>query len=275
MARPLYNLSESPFLNKLVRISRRTSGGRGEYELSEASRAGLQPTDFLNIRIILSLDPDLRFDTGTIVTAQGGKRRLRLLPGTEIHLHRQLAAAVLLPRPIRSDETLGRGAPVARTDQYAIETIEFRTVEMLLDGSALFAIEEIDLRNRSYGAEELGFSKRLASMKSLWSRSEEFPKEVASLIQEHLQVVRSGGPLPRRCEVITHELQALVSETGLDFGILYYDGTTDVLPLLVSALRDAPAPPEPPLQLEAVAPEDIEIRKRTVKEWKRWANSRG
>jgi predicted restriction endonuclease len=37
----------------------------------------------------------------------------------------------------------------------------------------------------------------------------------------------------------------------------------------------AKVPPEPPIAVEEVDPEEVEIRRRTVKEWKRWANSRG
>ncbi len=57
------------------------------------------------------------------MAARGGKRRVRLLEGTEIHLHRQVAAALLLPHPVRADEPLGRGAPVAKTNQYEIDRV--------------------------------------------------------------------------------------------------------------------------------------------------------
>jgi hypothetical protein len=176
---------------------------------------------------------------------------------------------------VRADEPLGRGAPVAKTDQYAIEQVELQTVELLLDGTALLTVGEVYLRNRTYAAEELHFTSRMAEIRELWTRSAEFPDNVANLISEHRVALLSAGPIPRRVEAIANELQRTVSKTGLDFGILYYDGNTDVLRPLIDSLRAAPAPPEPPIQVEAVAPEDIEIRRRIVKEWKRWANSRG
>jgi len=254
-----------------MRISRRTSGGRGEYEISERSREGLTPTDLLDRRLELDFGDGWVVQTGTFLTGQGGKRRIRLLRGTEIHLHRQVAAALLLPRPVRADETLGRGAPVVKTGQYAVESILLVAVR-LADGSARLAVDELELRNRTYLAEELRFRERVASLRRLWEHAGEFPDHVSRILKEHRDLVSGAGPIPERAEGAVAELQRVVSYTAPDFGIVYYDGTTDVLKPLLESLQPSP---EPTVEVDAVDPEEIEIRKRTVKEWKRWANARG
>jgi HNH endonuclease len=255
-----------------MRISRRTSGGRGEYEISEQSPEGLAPTDLLQRRLSLDFGGGWRIDTGTTLTRQGGKRRLRLLDGTEIHLHLQVAAALLLPHPVRADEALGRGAPVAKTKQYAIEHIQLGRVRLAGATSAVLRVEELELRNRSYLAEELRFRERIRRLERVWEKADDFPEQVARLLHEHHALVTAGGPIPQAAERIVSDLQLVVSQTAPDFGIVYYDGSTDVLLPLLESLTAAP---EPPIAVETVDPDEVEIRRRTVKEWKRWANARG
>src|SRR5437763_7839951 len=102
-----------------MRITRRTSGGRGEYEISEQTPQGLTPNDLLGRRTILRMEPGWDIDTGVEVTSQGGKRRLRLLGQVagEIQVARQVAAAVMLPEPIRADIAMGTGEPVAQRER--------------------------------------------------------------------------------------------------------------------------------------------------------------
>ena len=255
-----------------MRISRRTSGGRGEYEISERSAEGLTPTDLLQRRLSLDFGGGWQIDTGTNLTRQGGKRRLRLLGGTEIHLHLQVAAALMMPHPVRADQALGRGAPVLKADQYAIEHIRLGRVRLIGSNSALLRVDELELRNRSYLADELGFHGRVERLRNVWAHAADFPDRVADLIRRHEEISTAGGPISETAEHIVSDLQLVVSQTAPDFGIVYYDGSTDVLGPLSEALTAAP---EPAVSVEAVDPDEIEIRRRTVKEWKRWANARG
>jgi putative restriction endonuclease len=258
-----------------MRITRRTSGGRGEYEISEPSPEELTPTDLLNRRLTLQLTQNWIIDTGTALTSQGGKRRLRLLGGTPIHLHRQIAAALLLPHPIRADEPLGRGAPVAKQDQYAIENIELASAELIGSSGARLQVREIYLRNRTYAADELGVGTRISDLAQLWDRSVEFPDNIASLLNQHKEIVTSGQPIPDDAEDAVLNLQKVVSQISSDLGIVYYGGITDVSRPLLEALKTASIPPEPPIAVAEVDPEEIEIRRRTLKQWKRWSNARG
>jgi len=258
-----------------MRISRRTSGGRGEYEISEQSPEGLNPTDLLGRRITLALADDWQFDTGTTLTRQGGRRRLRMLPGVEIHLHRQVAAALMMPHPVRANESLGRGAPVLKAGQYAIEHIEVRQAYLNGGKRAVLFAREIILRNQTYLAEELRLNDRVAQVQHVWEEHANYPDPISALLEEHRRIGTSGTPVSERAEEIVEELQRVFSETGTDLGILFHSENTDVMRPLKETLDLAEGPPEPPIAVEEVDPEDVEIRRRTVKEWRRWANSRG
>ena len=68
------------------------------------------------------------------------------------------------------------------------------------------------------------------------------------------------------------QIRKTVSERSEDLGIVYSE-RGDVLPKLGDALQYQV--PQPLIDVERVDPEDIEFKKRAVKEWKRWANARG
>ncbi len=129
-----------------MRISRRTSGGRGEYEISEIAPNGLTPRDLFGRRIFLVFGAEWVLDSGVQFTNQGGKRRLRLLDA-EMQLHRQVAAALMMPHSVRADAPLGRGMPVLQADRYAIEHIEVPVAELVGTDAVRITIGEIILRN--------------------------------------------------------------------------------------------------------------------------------
>ncbi|MEI9974600.1 MAG: hypothetical protein WDO73_22670 [Ignavibacteriota bacterium] len=107
-----------------MRISRRTSGGRGEYEISEPAPNGLTPNDLLQRSILLEMSDDWQFEAGVHLSPQGSKRRLRRNAGTKMQLHRQVAAALMMPHSVRADNALGRGMPILQANRYAIEHME-------------------------------------------------------------------------------------------------------------------------------------------------------
>jgi hypothetical protein len=118
-----------------MRISRRTSGGRGEYEISGATESGITAATLSNHRLSISLG-SVTFDSGSVLTNQGGKRRLRRTIFGAMQVARQLATALLLPVPVRADLALGAGLPVIQaqrrrerdtTGRFASRTIYNRT----------------------------------------------------------------------------------------------------------------------------------------------------
>jgi putative restriction endonuclease len=255
-----------------MRISRRTSGGRGEYEISDEIE-DIGPRDLQNSRLVAYLGGDIRFDTGTNVVEQGGKMRLRLA-GKGIQAHRQVAAALLMPKPVRKREGAGSGRPILKTGEYSVEAIEFGTLQ-LQPGEAAFGIREIVLGNFDHAAEELGYAERLANLEHIWAHTGELPGDIGSLLNEHRRYVRAGRPLRQRVEQIVREIQKRLTTAAMDLGIVYRTEVMDPLPDLLIALDFLRVPTPPPISIDEIPPEDIEIRRRVVCDLRRWAAVRG
>ncbi|HEX8170150.1 MAG TPA: HNH endonuclease [Thermoanaerobaculia bacterium] len=254
-----------------MRISRRTSGGRGEYEISGEAH-GLGPVELRDRLISLDFSSLGRFNTAVALRLQGGKPRLRRIDTNGIQIPRQIAAALLLPPPVRADEALGAGHPVIQRNRYAIETVEVSSAVLLGAHEALLAPERIIARNFSNHAEEVIVADRASDIAKLWHRADEFPSEIAELLQAHHQRCASGVPLGVFDEDLVVRLQLIVAERSGDLGVIYSEAA-DVVPALLTAIKSQR--PEPLLRIEEVDPEDVQLKRRTVKEWKRWANARG
>ena len=145
-----------------MRISRRTSGGRGEYEISGAILAGLQARDLLGRIICVDLGSGLLINTGLELKSQGGKLRLRIVAG-DMQIQKQLATALMMPEPIRSDAGLGAGAPVLQKTRYAIENIEVEQVLLVNPNLAVLSLGKMEIRNRSHLADEIRVPQRAGS----------------------------------------------------------------------------------------------------------------
>jgi len=255
-----------------MRISRRTSGGRGEYEISESAPNGLTPRDLFQRRIFLVFNDDWVVDTGIQLTNQGGKRRVRRLDAG-IQLQRQVAAALMMPHSVRADAPLGRGMPILQANRYAIEDMEVTGAELIGDGAVRLTLGEIILLNLSHHAEQLGLAQRIANLDHVWTNRDQLPEALATLVDAHRTLTRSGQPVPEEAERVVEGIQRAVTENAADLGILYRSEGQDALPDLLASLSEPP--PAPPIAVADVDPDETEIRCRTVKEWKRWAASRG
>ncbi len=107
--------------------------------------------------------------------------------------------------------------------------------------------------------------------KRLGRRYQEFPDEIGALLQRHETIVRSGT-ITKAAETAAAQIRKRVFERSADLGIVYGE-RGDVLPKLAEALRYQV--PKPSIILDNVDPEDIDLKRRTAKEWKRWASARG
>jgi hypothetical protein len=194
------------------------------------------------------------------------------MPGTPIHLHRQFAAALLLPHPVRQDVALGSGAPVVQRNRYAVEHIELGDAVLAGGDRARLDARTAILKNKTYAAEEFSVSDRLAQVQRIWKRASDFPDPIPTLLTEHHDLVKAGGPLPLGAEEVIYELQAAVAEASADMGVLYTQNT-DVLPPLLQFLDGIE--PEPPVKVEEIEPEEVEIKRRTIRQWRQWAGCRG
>ena len=256
-----------------MRISRRSSGGRGEYEISESTQ-GVTPTDLLNHRLILDFGGGIVVDTNAELRHQGGKFRVRRLANTGIHPHRQVAAVLMMPLTIREDKNWGRGAPVMRTRQYSLDHIQIDRA-YVTSADARLKVGDLVLRNASHDAEQLALATRLAQVRALWVDADKFPNNVRTLIERHEALVTSGVAIPTVAERIIAELQEIVTQTREEFGIEYRSLAEDVVPHLLKSLEWAEAPPQQPQPVDDVPPEEVNIRRRAIKDWKQWASYRG
>ena len=245
-----------------MRISRRTSGGRGEYEISEETAGGLRPVDLLGRRLHLDLG-DRTFDTATILTMQGGKPRIRRVnqAAQSIQLPRQLAAALMLPHPVRQDAALGAGLPILRTNRYAIEQITLKDV-VIQQHAARLIVDEVILRNNSNFANFLVFAARVARVRSVWAKANQLPTIIRDLLIAHQSAVVAPGPIVRDAEDVVSSLQSQVTASAEDLGLAYRSIDEDVLEHLEQALSLTAQPPAPPVAVDQIDPEETVVRRR-------------
>lgn len=193
-----------------MKIARRTGGGRGVYELAAVQDLDFSPGQLLGKHLVLILAGGLLVPTGIEYTNQGGKPRLIIAGavdesnGRAIHIHRQIAALLLLPKPTRSDVSVGAGAPVLMDDAYFLE-------EASIDGASikgddlLVSIRDIVVSN-SDSSERIRFLPRFASVTRAWSEAESYPERTRELLLEHRNHVMSGAPLGINTEHLLAEL---------------------------------------------------------------------
>ncbi len=191
-----------------------------------------------------------------------------------IHLPRQLAAALMMPHPVRQDEALGAGLPIMRTNKYAIEQIDLTDV-VVQGGMVRLVVGEVILRNNSNFAEILDFTDRAARVTQLWANANQLPAPIRNLLDAHRAAVRVPGPITRVAEDEVSDLQGQVTAFAEDLGIPYRSIDEDVVEHLEQALALTAQPPAPPVAVAQIDPEETIVRRRVLKQWKRWANSRG
>ncbi len=107
----------------MLYIAFRSSGGRGEYELA-GSDGSTRAIDALGKQVELELGDLNCLRTGLEVTLQGGKLRLRRTVRSSVQVHRQLAAALLLPDPTRSESGLSDPGKGTVQGAYLFDRIE-------------------------------------------------------------------------------------------------------------------------------------------------------
>ena len=130
-------------------IQKRSSSGRGEYELA-GSVGNIATSGLIDKPLILDTESDLgQLSTGIWAKSQGGKPRLRMIErGKGIHIHRQIEALLLMPQSIRDESLLLGGQPVVLAGRYVLQRVDVPSVR-LLDGKAVLQLGAIDCNNDS------------------------------------------------------------------------------------------------------------------------------
>ncbi|MEK6333427.1 MAG: HNH endonuclease [Acidobacteriota bacterium] len=189
----------------------------------------------------------------------------------DIQVQKQVAAVFMLPDPARQTVALGAGEPVLQEGAYAIEHIEVESAVLIPPQNAVLNVKTIITLNRSHLAHEIDLRERAAMLEEVWNRRNEFPEEIAARLEQHEAAVRSAH-VDSSTQRLVAEIQKLVFERSTDLSIVY-SPRGDVLVKLSEALNYQV--PKPLLIVDEVDPEDVELKKRTVKDWKRWATARG
>lgn len=258
-----------------MRITKQSSGGRGEYEVAEYAPNGLQPSDLLGRVLHLRLGGHV-IDTRVELTHEQGKYRLRLVDRNESsypHAHLQVAHALLMPSPRREEQKTTGGEPVLQTDSYIVKNINFGDVADNPDGGMFLAeVLTVDAANLTITAEQIPVLQRMAAVETAWGGRSRLPASVAALLEQHEGYVRAGGPIPKTVRSLIAQLQEQVEAYSAEIGVAY-TRTTDVVPALLAILGDVIQ--EVPVPLDQIEPDQIEVRRRETKRWQQWVARRG
>jgi putative restriction endonuclease len=252
-------------------IMKRPSRGRGEYELAEPFNQ-LTPHDLTGKNLLILYGRYGVHPTGVYASNQGGKHRLRLHnERRDIHIPRQIQAALLFPKAIRDEDRLPGGQPTIMEERYLVRRIHLDDIAIVGDDAEL-KVGKLELDNGSQRSEEVDFTERLARVEQLHSLAGKFPRAIEDLLLEHKSLILANAPLPARAEEIVQELMGNVFDNAADYDIEYVNGTDVVVPL--EEILKLPEF-ERPVAIESIPLEDVEIRVREAARWRRWAACRG
>jgi len=228
-------------LGEGMRISKQVIGNATQRENQSVRAAGntkfAKNTITFGLKISLAVAflfslPDVgHIDTWTCLKLQGGKRRIRILPASpeRAYPHRQVAIALVLPETSRSEPSMGDGAPIIRSEQYAITHLFMQDVNLAAPDRVNIAIGELQVAN-NYSRETIDFGVRFEKVKRVWSSKATFDDEIRTLIERHEAMVRGGGPLGVPGEQLIRQLQRTVAAASVDYRIVGNAPVTDVLP---------------------------------------------
>lgn len=246
-----------------MKIHKRSSNGRGEYELAGAVD-GYTTTMLLEKQLVIDAGPELgKIPTNIALKKQGGKPRLRRLSNTGIHIQRQLEALLLMPKSIREESQLLGGQPVIIAERYILSSVEIKSV-LVLDDQAVIKLGGIDCVNDSV-TQEIDFSKRISQLMHLYQKVESLPPRVAQALRAHHANIQTGSVISSVTERLVLDVIRATEEAAKDSDAVLIPGE-DPVPLLLDMLRSQPMVETPPL--DEIDPADIEIRRRVADRWR-------
>ena len=268
-----------------MRISKEISGnavrrddplrqGRGEFEWCDFGPDDPKPDQIVDKQIVLELTEGILITTGCIFKRQGGKQRVRTLDGQrEIYPNWQIATALLMPRQTRTEQHWGDGIPIMRTSQYCVTHINFGKIRELDGSNYACEVATLEIANQ-YQQDTIEVPARFKDVEAVWAARHNFDEPLAGLIAKHEEFVRSGNPLGVESHKIVDQLQAAAAVHATDYGIPGSAPSADVLPALLRIAQKStlPVPSNP---IDQIPEEEIQIRRREVKQWRQWAASGG
>jgi hypothetical protein len=247
-----------------MRISFQTSGGRGEYELAEQSN-GVDAAQAVDHDLILWVG-DHQVTTGIEVTHQQGKYRLRL-NGGDIQIGRQVAAALLMPRPVRDKAALPPGARRLVNSSYIVEDVTLTDAELTRTELRARAVD-IDFN----GTGKVDVAKRSAELDVIAKGRDALPGDLPNLLAQH-QALTGAGTVGEPAEQLVRNIQQLLAQAAAALGIDYED-SEDPVPALLQVLGGSVVPIAEPKPAEPLPAEPVDVRRREIKRARAWLRRR-
>jgi hypothetical protein len=247
-----------------VRISFQTSGGRGEYELAEQSN-GIDAAQAVDHDLILRIGAH-ELATGIEATHLQGKYRLRL-KGGDIQVGRQVAAALLMPKPVRDQNALPPGARRLVTSSYIVEDITIVDAELTATQLRVSAVD-VDFS----GTGRVDVARRSAELDLIAKGREALPGDLPSLLAQHEAATKAGtirGPVEQLVGKIQRSLAQAAAPLGID-----YEEIEDPVPALLQAIGAAVIPVAEPKPAQPLPAEPVDVRRREVKRARAWLRRR-
>lgn len=250
-----------------MEILKRTSQGRGEYEIA-GSVNGIQKSSLLNVPLYIKTNSAFgTLPTGIHLLNQGNKPRLRRIGNSGIQIQRQIEALLIMPKSIREERLLPGGQPILIAERYLLRRIDIQDVELkppTNPSAATLSIGDIDCTNDS-GSHAIHFDARVKDIFKLYDRAAELPPAVASALLAHRDSILSTQRITTDTEkLVENIIKATESSVG-DSDIVLISGE-DPVPLLLDLLKIQPSV-EIPL-IDEIDPQDIEIRRRVADRWR-------
>lgn len=248
-----------------MKIEKRSSKGRGEYELAGAAD-GYSSVMLAGKHLVIDTKSILgKIPTNIALQIQGNKPRLRLLNKTGIHIQRQLEALLLMPKSIRDERLLVGGQPVIIAGRYILSSVEISSVSVTEDDEAILTLGDIDCVNDSV-AHGIDFQKRISQIIELYQKADELPPFVAEALRAHQANIKADGLISAATERLVIGVIKATEEAAEDSDGVLIRGE-DPVPLLLDMLRSRPLVETP--SPDDIDPEDVEIRRRVADRWRR------
>ncbi len=246
-----------------MKIQKRSSNGRGEYEIA-GSVDGIGTSALLELPLIIDAGQAFgKIPTGIRLLTQGGKPRLRLIEKGGIHIQRQLEALLLMPKSRREESQLEGGQPILIAGRYILSEVEVVAVEVA-GGCAILSLGGIECKNDS-GVQQVDFLKRIAALDRLYSNADKLPELVSAALLKHRDYIAQVGMIDKTAERFVLEVIQATEDAVRDSGEVLIAGE-DPVPLLLDLLGTLPTVDIP--FIDEIDPRDIEIRRRVADRWR-------
>jgi hypothetical protein len=184
------------------------------------------------------------------------------------------AAALMMPCPTRAYANVGPGLPVLRTEEYFLEDMISSAIHLANTKAAQFVVQTLRIANQSVTGEDIDAAERFARVRRVWNERSGLPQEIAALLEQHQPLVTSGDQVAIDGRGLVRRIQSATAEASRDLDVDWATARTDPLPTLLEMLGLG-RHDRPPIPIEEIAPEYIDIRRRDLTRQRRSAACQG